>query len=199
MTRREVIQKSALALGYALSSSAVAGILKGCAAKPDLNYQPVFFTKDQALLISEVAEIILPRTATPGAKDVGVPAFIDRMVNEIYHEEQQQRFVTDLNTFNEDAKKQFGSDFIDCTPAQQNEFVVMKNKEALTEGGGVSEGWWAAGRSNERPFILKIKELTIIGFFTSEAGATQVLQYNPVPGPYQGCVPLADVGKAWAT
>jgi hypothetical protein len=43
------------------------------------------------------------------------------------------------------------------------------------------------------------KELTLLGFFTSEPGATQVLQYDPVPGAYHGCVPLEEVGKTWAT
>jgi len=53
-------------------------------------------------------------------------------------------------------------------------------------------------KKDEVPFILTVKELTLLGFFTSEPGATQVLQYIQVPGPYQGCVPLEKVGKAWA-
>ncbi|MFZ5999973.1 MAG: gluconate 2-dehydrogenase subunit 3 family protein, partial [Bacteroidota bacterium] len=56
-----------------------------------------------------------------------------------------------------------------------------------------------AGEAKDRPFILMTKELTVSGFFTSEVGATQVLQYAPVPGAYHGCVPLAEVGKTWAT
>ena len=51
-----------------------------------------------------------------------------------------------------------------------------------------------------RPFMLMVKELTLLGYFTSEVGATQVLQYNPLPGPYRGCVPLAQAGngRLWA-
>ena len=53
----------------------------------------------------------------------------------------------------------------------------------------------------KRPFILMMKELTMLGFFTSEPGATQVLQYVPVPGAYKGCVPLSEAGngRTWAT
>jgi len=51
----------------------------------------------------------------------------------------------------------------------------------------------------DRPFILTMKELTVVGFFTSEPGCKQVLQYEPVPGAYHGCIPLAEVGKTWAT
>ncbi|MET0718044.1 MAG: gluconate 2-dehydrogenase subunit 3 family protein, partial [Pseudoxanthomonas sp.] len=52
-----------------------------------------------------------------------------------------------------------------------------------------------------RPFILTMKELTMLGYFTSEPGATQVLQYRPVPGAYHACIPLARAGngKTWAT
>jgi gluconate 2-dehydrogenase gamma chain len=53
----------------------------------------------------------------------------------------------------------------------------------------------------KRPFILMAKELTMLGFFTSEPGATQVLQYIAVPGSYKGCIPLSEAGngKTWAT
>ena len=58
-----------------------------------------------------------------------------------------------------------------------------------------------AEADNERPFILTLKELTMLGFFTSEPGASQVLQYSPVPGAYKGCVPVSEAGngKTWAT
>lgn len=199
MTRREALQKSALALGFAISAPALAGVLKGCTAKPSLNYQPVFFDAEQASLVAEVAEIIIPRTSTPGAKDVGVPSFIDTLLKEVYSPEEQQKFVEGLQTFDAEAEKQFGSRFLDCDPAQQVEFVKKLNEDALTGGVSISQGWWAAGSASERPFILKVKELTLLGFFTSEVGATKVLQYNQVPGPFKGCVPLAEVGKAWAT
>jgi gluconate 2-dehydrogenase gamma chain len=66
-------------------------------------------------------------------------------------------------------------------------------------GSGYSGSFWAATEKGSKPFIVELKELTLLGFFTSEPGATKVLQYNQVPGPYKGCVPLAEVGKTWAT
>lgn len=200
MNRREAIQKATLALGFALSAPAITGILNGCKSAPDLNYQPVFFTKEQAGLISELSEILLPKTDTPGAKDVGVPSFIDVMLKEVYPKTEQDQFLKGLIAFDEDAQKMFGDSFIECSPEQQKE-VVKKHHDAAFAGnvGGASGNWWDAANKSERPFILKVKELTLLGFFTSEAGATQVLQYNQVPGPYHGCVPLAEVGKAWAT
>ena len=201
MNRREAIQKAALTLGYAISASAVAGVLHGCKARPDLVYQPDFFSEDQALTVSELAEIILPKTNTPGAKEAGVPGFIDDLLKEVYTTEQQNSFLTGLGAFNAEVKSSYGDNFGECKKEDQLAFVKKKHDEAMhTVGPAGAEGWWnSEGSKIETPFIITMKELTVLGFFTSEAGATQVLQYNQVPGPFQGCVPLEKVGKAWAT
>jgi hypothetical protein len=200
MNRREAIQKAALTLGYAISASAALGVLHGCKAKPDLVYKPDFFSEDQALTVSELAEILLPKTTTPGAKDAGVPGFIDSLLKEVYPKEKQDKFLNDLAAFDEEARKSYGDNFGLLKKEDQLAFVRKKHDEALSSVGKAGvEGWWNAGAASETPFVITVKELTILGFFTSEPGATQVLQYNQVPGPFQGCVPLEKVGKAWAT
>ena len=191
MNRREALQRAGLVLGYAVSAPVLAGIMNGCKAAPELTYKPDFFTEDQARLISELAEIIIPKTDTPGAKDVGVPGFIDRMVKECYKKEDQDRFMTGLASFDAEAKTAYGDSFIDLAADKQLEYV-KKVHDAAVDGT-------KKGEIKERPFILMTKELTVVGFFTSEPGATQVLQYEAVPGAYHGCVPLAEVGKTWAT
>ncbi len=191
MNRREALERTGLILGYAVSAPVLMGILKGCKASPELTYKPDFFSNDQAGIMSEVAEIIIPKTDTPGAKDVGVPGFIDKMLKECYKKEDQDRFMTGLASFDEEAKKSLGDSFMDLEPARQQEHVKKVHDEAIAA--------YKKGDLKERPFILMMKELTLLGFFTSEPGATQVLQYDPVPGAYHGCVPLAEVGKTWAT
>lgn len=200
MDRREALKRTSIVLGYAVSAPVVAAFLDSCKAKPALNYKPVFLNEDEARLVAEVTETILPRTDTPGAKDAGVPAFIDTLVGEVYKPEEQESFRKGLAALNAEAQKAYGDAFADCAPEQQVELIKAQNAKAL-EGSvkGAANGWWNAGAAQERPFILQLKELTLLGFFTSEAGATQVLQYKQVPGPYKGCVPLTEVGKAWAT
>lgn len=191
MNRREALERTGLILGYAVSAPVIMGLMKGCKATPELTYKPEFFTEDQARIVSEVAEIFIPKTDTPGAKDTGVPAFIDKILKECYKKEDQDRFLSGLQAFDEDAKKAFGDAFIDLEPAQQVEHV-KKTQDAAIDAT-------KKGDMKDRPFILMAKELTLVGFFTSEPGATQVLQYAPVPGAYHGCLPLAEVGKTWAT
>jgi len=191
--RREALRKTALLMGAAVSASALSGILQGCKAAPELTYTPSFFTEDQARIVMEVAEIIIPKTDTPGAKDAGVPGFIDVMLKDCYKKEDQDRFIAGLTAFDEEAKKAYGDSFIYCKPEQQVELVTKTHAVALTEAKENKEA--------KRPFILMAKELTLLGFFTSEPGATQVLQYVAVPGSYKGCIPLAEAGngKTWAT
>ncbi len=189
MDRREAIKRTAWIMGGAVSAPALLGILKGCTAKPTLNWKPVFLTAEQGVLVSEVAEIIIPKTDTPGAKEVGVPGFIDQMVNECFTKEDQDKFLSGLKAFDDEAKKEHGDIFTDLDAEQQVAYVKKVHDAAVS------------AKSDDRPFILTLKELTMLGFFTSEVGATQVLQYNPVPGSYNGCVPLSEAGngKTWAT
>ena len=200
MNRREAIQRTAMALGYAVTGPALIGVLKGCKAAPDVNFKPVFFTQEQAAAIAELAEIIIPKTDTPGAKEAGVPGFIDSMLKEVYSKEEQDKFIKGLDEFDAEAKKEYGDSFISCKPENQVALFKKHHDAAVAAmGTGGPTGWWNTGGGADKPFVLKVKELTLLGFFTSEPGATQVLQYNQVPGPFQGCVPLSQVGKAWAT
>ncbi len=200
MKRREAIQRTALALGYTISTPALLAILKSCKATPDLSYVPVFFNEEQAHLVSALAEIIIPKTTTPGAIEAGVPSFIDQLLNAVYPPADQEKILKDLTDFDKECEKTYGNKFIDCAPEKQMDYFRKHHDEAIASlGDGGATGWWNSGQEEEKPFILKIKELTLLGFFTSEPGASQVLQYKQVPGPYQGCVPLKQVGRAWAT
>lgn len=194
MDRREAIKRTAWIMGGVVSAPAIMGILKGCKAEPKLDWTPQFFSKEQAPLISEVAEIIIPKTDTPGAKDVGVPGFIDIILKDVYSKEDQDRFMAGLKEFDDGAKAAYGDLFMDLEPDQQQEYVKKVHDEAIK----VEQTTQPAPK---RPFILMTKELTMLGFFTSEPGATQVLQYDPVPGAYKGCIPLSEAGngKTWAS
>lgn len=200
MKRREVLQHTAAILGYAITGPALAGILNGCKAQPELAFKPEFFSVQQAALVAALAEIIIPKTDTPGAIDVGVPMFIDRMLKEVYPKESQDAFLKNLSDFDNGAREAYNNAFLDCSDDQKISYFKEQHDTAVgNSGSGNSSGWWNAGVQTSKPFMIELKELTLLGFFSSEAGATKVLQYNQVPGPYRGCVPLAEVGKTWAT
>lgn len=194
MDRREALRRTAWLMGGIVSAPAIMGVLKGCTARPGIDWKPVFLTEDQASVISQVAEIIIPRTDTPGAKEVGVPSFIDQILKEVYSTDDQEWFAQGLKEFNEGAEKSHGDVFTDLDDEDQQAFVKEVHDKAI-------QAELATQPAPRRPFILMMKELTMLGFFTSEVGATQILQYEPVPGAYKGCVPLSEAGngKTWAT
>lgn len=194
MDRREALKRVAWITGTAVSAPTIMAVLKGCKASPTIDWQPAFLTKEQATLVSELAETIIPKTDTPGAKEAGVPSFIDLVVKDCYKKEDQDKFVAGLKAFDDQAKSEAGDSFIDLDAAKKTEFTNKVYKQA-------TEAAKTADPTADRPFILTMRELTLTGFFTSEPGATQVLQYEAVPGAYHGCIPLAEAGngKTWAT
>lgn len=186
MDRREAIKRTAFLMGGVVSAPTIMGLLQGCSTKPNLDWTPTFFNEDQAYVVSQIAEIYIPQTDTPGAKQIGVPAFIEQLVSQVYDEETKTRFMTGLDEFIKNVKESSGDEFAELEPEQQIEQVRKAHD--------------ADFKKSPRPFIMTVKELTLLGFFTSEQGATEVLQYEAVPGAYHGCKPLSEVGgKTWAT
>lgn len=195
ISRREILQRVAYMMGGAISAPAILGVLQGCAASSKASSKPLFLTTHQVDTVAEIAEIMIPRTDTPGAKDVGVPAFIDLMLKQTYEEEDRVRFVTGLNEFEARAEREYQRPFLKLDAATRAALVQRVHDETLAE-----ERTRRPTPRVRRPFILLTKELTLLGFFTSEVGVRQILQYDAVPGAYHGCVPLqqAGNGKAWA-
>lgn len=189
--RRELLRRASVLLGASLSAPAVVGILNGCTATPPpADWSPETLTAEHLAVVAEVAEIIIPRTDTPGARDVGVPAFIDTMLREVYPAADRQHYLDGLADFQRACREQTGRDFLGLPAADRARFLQRMHDSVLE----------ARGPAVQRPFLLTTKELTLLGYFTSEAGATQVLQYDAVPGAYHGCQPLAEAGngRTWA-
>lgn len=199
MNRREAIERTAMVLGYAITGPALAGILNGCKAAPDLPFQPSFFTKAQAQTVVALCDVIMPKTDTPGAVEAGVPRFIDDMLKSVYTTADQERIVKGITAFEEESRASYGDGF--ATAGREDQIALVRKHHDALAGSKTdsSAGWWRANGGGEKPFMIEMKELILLGFFTSKPGATEVLQYNMSPGPYKGCVPLVEVGKTWAT
>ena len=189
MNRREALKRTALFMGTALSASTIAGLMQGCKTEPELAWTPSLFTEDEARLVSEMSGTIIPRTGTPGAIEVGVPKFIEDMVKDVYKEDERARFNEGMKAFAEAA-----SGFSSMSDEKQKE-VLLDYNTRMQEAMGQREEWPA-----DLEFFRRVKELTVAGFFTSEVGATQVLQYKAIPVEYHGCISIEEAGgKTWAT
>jgi len=185
MDRKEAIKRTGLLLGGVIFAPNILGVLNGCQATPG-DWDPALFSSAQVRLVTSLSDVILPADDTPAASEVGVPQFVETMVNEVYTEEQRQQFLDGLDSFAEEYESEYDSEFYTGNETEKFEFTFQKNSDAI-------EG------NNDDPFFLRFKELAMLGYFTSEVGATQVLRYEPVPGIYDGCMPLEEVGRTWAT
>ncbi|MBW8812691.1 MAG: gluconate 2-dehydrogenase subunit 3 family protein [Caulobacterales bacterium] len=166
-----------LAAGWAVPVvAAVAG--------PTLAWAPTALSAAQALALTAAAGRIVPTTETPGAVEAGVPQFVDRTLATWSTPLDVEKMKAGLTRLDSDARVAHGKVFAALDPAQQDALLTAYDAEAKTQG-------WAH-------FFSVLRELVTWGYFTSEAGATKALNYNPVPGPYRGCVPLKEIGRGWA-
>lgn len=181
--RREAIQKVTTLMGGTLTASLIGGTLAGCKAEKSLDWKPLALTPVEIKITITLAEQILPATSTAGAREARVERFIDSMVHGYLSGEERARFIEGLAHLHQRR-------FIKKTLAEQYQIVHALSDEARSQ----------VQKSKDKPFFLLAKELILLGFFTSKVGATQVLNYDPIPGRYDGCLSLEEAGgKTWAT
>ncbi len=179
MNRRDAIKKTGMMLGFAATSPLLLHVLQGCSPQKTLNWQPLLFSKEQAILISAIVDQILPRTDTPGALDVGVDAFVDKMVAEVYTQSAKNLFLSGLNKFDQDSKERKGKLFSDLDSETKYDYLYSIDSQL--------QGLSYTTSPDEKPFFLMIKELTLLGYFTSEEIMTKHLDYIPIPMQLVGC------------
>jgi gluconate 2-dehydrogenase gamma chain len=202
MNRREFLQcaailisgSSAAQLGFSLSEEQKVYL----ASAPDYNTHKVnYFSPAQREIVTAMAEVIIPRTDTPGAIDAGVPHYIELMVADWFNDGERAIFDAGLADMETQIPIEYGKPFVQLTAKEQ-----LKILEDLEDAASDSS-WYDMGNVQrdfveDAPFICQIKELTIWGFFTSEEGGSQVLRYDPMPMYFDGDIPLSPEDSSWA-
>ncbi|MFN3583828.1 gluconate 2-dehydrogenase subunit 3 family protein [Phenylobacterium sp.] len=148
-------------------------------------WTPKALSTDEARTLAAACERIMPATDTPGAGAVGVPRFIDRAMADWCEPAEAEGLRAGLASLDAQARAQFKAPFAALTGERQD--ALLRAAEA--EGKAARQPHW----------FPALRELVTVGYFTSEPGATKALRYDPVPGDYRGCVPLKEIGRAWAT
>src|SRR5215203_2187280 len=107
MNRRDALKNTVLVLGYTVAVPSLTSMFSSCNnnAGTALGWEPQFFSASQAAVISELTETILPKTKTPGAKELHIDQFIDRIVNQILSPEDQEKLKKGVDAFEEESKK----------------------------------------------------------------------------------------------
>ncbi|BAU55130.1 gluconate 2-dehydrogenase subunit 3 family protein [Mucilaginibacter gotjawali] len=208
MNRRDAIGRVALIMGGAVIGAEF--FLSGCKPGGASNVADLF-KQDNVAFLNEVADTILPTTAgSPGAKAANVGPFIAVMVRDCYTPADQQTFIDGIGKLNEAANKKSGSKFMDLTPQQrtdllvdldkeQKDFTAKRDKDMAADKLKHKDDPAYVAAELPKHYFRMVKELTLLGYFTSEIGATKALRYIAVPGHYDGNLPYKKGDKAWAT
>lgn len=193
--RREALRRTALLLGGAISAPTLAAFLAGCEAPPvaEKGWKPAALTDEQGAMVATIAEQIIPATNTPGARAAGVHRFIDKMLAEYYQPAERDAFLAGLADVDRRARETKGKSFLRLSAADQHDVLASLDAEAYRRTSPR-----AVAAPTPPPFFRTMKELTLLGYYTSQVGATVELRHAPVPGRFEGCIPLSRVGRAWA-
>lgn len=186
MDRREALQSISLLLGGTIIGSS--SFLTGCKTSTGTDQA---FTADDIAYLNEVADTILPATATPGAKAANVGQFMTVMVNDTYDKDQQKVFREGMKKLQDAAGKAYNKDFMKMDAAQRHELLVKLDSEQKTYTTSKKE-------TDPAHYFRMMKELTLLGYFTSEIGCKQARRYLETPGRYDACIPYKKGDKSFA-
>ncbi len=148
------------------------------------------FTDDDRALLDEIGDTIIPETDIPGAKAVGIGAFMVMMVTDCYSDKQHAEFMDGLQKLDGACRAKYGKSFMEAAPAQRTELANALEAEQRAQ--------YAKKAKDEPPHYFRMmKELTLLGYFSSEIGCTKALRYIEVPGAYHGDIPYTKGERAW--
>ena len=209
MERRELLKMIALATGGVLVGGEL--FFSGCKSSAS---GAATFTPETITFLDEMAETIIPATATAGAKAAQVGEFMKVYVTDCYGEEEQKIFLEGVDKLNEACNKMHGHDFMKAPAEHRKELLVALDKEAKAVQDQRNKAYDDFVKTEKaKGYMLPIidyknpvaphyftlmKQLTLMGFFTSKTGATETLRHIQIPGKYDGALPYKKGDKAWA-
>src|SRR6202166_4764164 len=163
------------------------------------------FTTEDIVFLDEIAETILPATNTPGAKAAKTGAFMALMVTDSYSSSERKIFRDGMRNAYGAMQQANGVSFLQATPPQRLALLttldreqkrVMDSRKAAMDA---REAAATIGHAAPAHYFRMMKELALLGYFTSEVGCTQALRYVESPGRFDPCTPYAPGEPAWAT
>lgn len=214
MDRRVALKNMGLSLGYAVAMPTLISIVQSCKNEKILEWTPDFFTPEQGAVLTQLVDIILPKTDTPSASEVQVHLFIDRLTDQVTEKGKQDFMKMSMDKFIAKALKDSGKEkAADLEPkdlepvlaetlkmTKEDQIQNLKVIDVYTESMANGKPVDITDEVSRFGFANNLRGLTIWGYKTSEYVGETVLAYLPVPGEYIACGDLNELtgGKAWS-
>ena len=189
VTRREAIQRVVTLMGGValVGGDRVLAVVQDDRARAAATAGGVGeFTPADVAFLDEVADTILPETGTPGARAARTGAFMALMVTDAYRDQDRQVFRDGMRRLDDASRQAHGVAFMQASPAQRLAVLEPIDREQKVHAGTPAH------------YFRMMKELALVGYFTSEIGCRQAQRYIESPGRFDPCVPYTAGEKAWA-
>lgn len=179
-----------------MGTAAVSPLISGDALAVAFSYQPKsnsalqagkLFTLTQMKILHDICAVVLPRTDTPSAADLDVHGFLDHQLSVCFPQKDQQQAVAIIDKINHQSTRHYNKSFIELTGTNQHNLLIGLEAEKL------------GFTSQDKHAFKAVKSLLVFGFFTTEVGATQALNYQAVPGGFKGSVAYSSLKKSWGS
>ena len=188
MHRRELLRLLATGAAFQLAPRQLMVVLGEARALLASQSSGHTLNVHQEATVKAMAEMILPRTNTPGAADIGATAFIDLVLTEWYGEADRKRFLAGIADVDALSNSLFGKGFTDCQTMQQSQIMIDLGEKMARDMPRVNDQRVPEGEFPvDANFYAMMRRLTLTAYYTSEAGATQELHFEIIPGSYEGC------------
>lgn len=205
MNRREALRSLSLGMGYVVAVPAVMNMLESCTQDKE-TWSSVFLTDKEKHMVVHLVDIILPSSDIPGGLDVNLPQFIDMMCMDVMNESDKEMFHQGSHVFAERFRENFNKDIAKAKKKEILELFAGYFDKTAEESRIVFQE--QRKNSKEIPAdelqdylmykcLLAVRTFSLLGFYTSEKIGTEVLNFDPIPGVWQPCIPVSEVGNAW--
>jgi gluconate 2-dehydrogenase gamma chain len=188
MHRREVLRLLATGTALQLAPGKWLAFARESRALLATTASPRTLNPHHDATVKALADMLIPRTDTPGASDLGVSEFIDLILTEWYEADERTHFLDGLTAIDSRTATLFRKDFIDCSPDQKRELLVQLGAEMQQDAPSHRRQRSAAGPAPPKAnFYADFRRLALTAYYTSEEGASKELHYEIIPEQYQGC------------
>lgn len=205
MQRRELLKYTGMVIGFTAATGSLAGLVSSCKpnnenapseGKEKDNWVPTALTTEQFAWVTLIADTMLPKTKTPSASELGVDRFVDLLLTDWAAPDTKQLFLNGLDNFDVKVKEKMGKSFVALLESERTDYLNALNTEIREAVKLLPVG---AKPLPSHQFFMMLKDTIYKGYFANEQLCTEILVYDPIPGVFKGCTPLADTkGLAYA-
>jgi hypothetical protein len=197
MKRREVLKNLGFATGFFVATPTIISLLQSCTSDVK-TWVPEFLTIEQGIVLTNIVDIILPKTDLPSATELNVPQFIDKYVNEVLDDKSQISIKTAFDNIISVLKPNSEDSIEKIT---QENYKALLDKHMLIKGevDTERESNPESLEMTKSEFLNTLKSITIFAYVNTEEIGERVLAYDPIPGAYY-CGDLQELtgGKSWS-